>query len=233
MKAIILCGGRGTRLQPLTDTTPKTLLLVKERPILEHILENLPNKIEEVILVVDYLQDQIISFCKQNNNKFHFSLQCVPQIKDKKGTLAALLSVQQFISPGERFLVLNGDDLVAKSDLEKMLDHHRSFAVQHAVMPNYYKVQSSNGLLDSFEKQTEQEQFSGVNIATGTYVLDDQIFDFPYTFLKGNEIGIPQTILENKDMYPISIIEFSTWKPINTIVDLEEVNSINMATLTP
>lgn len=224
MKAIILCAGRGTRLQPLTDTTPKTLLLVKGKSILEHILENLPDEIHEVILIVDYLQEQIISFCKENAHKFHFSLRCVPQIKDQKGTLAALLSVRHLISQGERFLVLNGDDLVAKSDLEKMLIHHRSFAVQHAVMPNYYKVEDQNGILNSFAKQTEQEQKNGVRIATGTYVLDDQIFDFPYTFLKGNEIGIPQTILQHKNMYSVSVVEFSTWKPINTIDDFEEVD---------
>ena len=70
MKAIILCAGRGTRLQPLTDTVPKTLLTVKNKPILQHILENLPDQIDEVFLVVDYLKEKIIEFIA----KYHSDL---------------------------------------------------------------------------------------------------------------------------------------------------------------
>jgi NDP-sugar pyrophosphorylase family protein len=223
MKAIILCAGRGTRLQPLTDTTPKTLLDVKGKPILQHILENLPDQIEEVFLVVDYLKENIIDFIARHNSDI--KIQCVQQFHEKKGTLAALFSVKDFLEPGERFLVLNGDDLVSKIDLEKMLKHNRSFGIQKMIMPNYYKVVESKGLLDSFETQNEQEKKEGVLIATGTYLLDTEIFNFPYKLLKGDEIGIPQTILEQKKKYPINLVEFSTWTPINTIQDLENINN--------
>lgn len=223
MKAIILCAGRGTRLQPLTDTIPKTLLRVKGKPILQNILENLPDQIDEVFLVVDYLKENIIDFMA----KYHSDLkiQCVQQNHEQKGTLAALFSVKDFLTTGERFLVLNGDDLVLKSDLEKMFEYDRSFGIQKMVMPNYYKVVGDNGLLDSFVSQNDQEKIEGVFIATGTYVLDTEIFNFPYKLLKGDEIGIPQTILEQKKIYPINLVDFSTWTPINTIQDLENVNN--------
>jgi bifunctional UDP-N-acetylglucosamine pyrophosphorylase/glucosamine-1-phosphate N-acetyltransferase len=223
MKAIILCAGRGTRLQPLTDTIPKTLLDIKGKPILQYILENLPDQIDEVFIIVDYLKENIIDFIARYNSDI--KMQCVQQFHEKKGTLAALFSVKDFLEPGERFLVLNGDDLVSKVDLEKMLSHNRSFGIQKMIMPNYYKVIENKGLLDSFETQNEQEKKEGVFIATGTYLLDTEIFNFPYKLLKGDEIGIPQTILEQKKIYPINLVEFSTWTPINTIQDLGNINN--------
>jgi NDP-sugar pyrophosphorylase family protein len=224
MKAIILCAGRGTRLQPLTDTTPKTLLEVKGKPILDHILHELPNDITEVFLIVDYLADIIEKHVEEK--VYPFSISCVQQIADKKGTLAALLSVKDYLKDGERFLILNGDDLVKKCDLEKLIAYDRSFAVQKTIMPRYYKVTTKDGLLESFDPQNEEEKIAGVSIATGSYVLDTKIFDFEPRLLTGNEIGIPQTILDNKDIYPTHVVEFDSWVPINSKEDLDKVNNI-------
>jgi NDP-sugar pyrophosphorylase family protein len=227
MKAIILSAGRGTRLQPLTNTTPKSLLQVKNKPILEHILNNLPADISEVFIVVDYLSDHIKSFVDIAQDNYSFTIKCINQIKDKKGTMAALLSVRDSLIDNERFLVLNGDDIIEKKDIEKMLPYERSFGVQKMIMPNYYKVVSKNGFLNTFENQNETEKKVGVPIATGTYLIDTNIFNFTNRLLKGDEIGIPQTIIDNKDVYPINVVEFHSWKPINTIEDLEKVNHVD------
>lgn len=225
MKAIILAAGKGTRLQPLTLETPKSLLEVQGVPILEYILNELPDSIDEVIIVTDYLQQKILDFI---NSKTHrFSIQLVPQIQNEFGTMAALKSVKPFLREGEKFLVLNGDDLIIKSDLEKILQHERSFGVfKTSILPRYYKVVEKDGLLDSFQSQTDQEKNAGVPIATGTYLLDTQIFNFETRLLSGGEIGIPQTLVDNKDSYPVNIIHFESWRPINSIADLEKENSI-------
>jgi L-glutamine-phosphate cytidylyltransferase len=55
MQAVILAAGRGTRLKPFTDKTPKTLLKVKDKTILEQSLDKLPREINEVIIVIGYL----------------------------------------------------------------------------------------------------------------------------------------------------------------------------------
>ncbi len=224
MKAIILCAGRGTRLQPLTDTTPKTLLEVKGKPILDHILEELPNDITEVFLVVDYLADIIRNHVQKIS--YPFSITCVQQIPDKKGALAALLSVKDYLKDGERFLIVNGDDLIKKYDLEKLLAYGRALAVQKTIMPRYYKVATKDGLLESFNSQNEEEKIEGVPIATGSYILDTRIFDFEPRLLTGNEIGIPQTILDNKETYPTHVVLFDSWIPINSKDDLDKVNNI-------
>lgn len=225
MKAIILAAGKGTRLIPLTLETPKPLLIVRGLPILEHILNELPDLIDEVIIVTDHLHQKILNFV--NSKKYKLPIQLVPQIQNEIGTMAALKSARSFLREGERFLVLNGDDLVIKNDLEKMLENERSFGVFNTnILPRYYKVVEKDDLLDSFQLQTEQEKINGVFIATGTYVLDTQIFNFETRLLSGGEIGIPQTLVDNKDSYPVNIIHFESWRPINSIADLEKENSI-------
>jgi len=55
MKAIILAAGRGTRMKPLTDTTPKPLISIAGKPILEHNLEHIYESVDEIIIVIKYL----------------------------------------------------------------------------------------------------------------------------------------------------------------------------------
>jgi NDP-sugar pyrophosphorylase family protein len=59
MKAIILAAGRGTRLQPLTNTIPKPMIQICGKPILEYLMESLYSSVTEIILVVKYKEDII------------------------------------------------------------------------------------------------------------------------------------------------------------------------------
>ena len=63
MQCVILAAGKGTRMRPLTEHTPKPLIKVCGKPILQHIVEALPAEIDELILVVGYLEEQIRTFC--------------------------------------------------------------------------------------------------------------------------------------------------------------------------
>jgi len=63
MQCVIICAGKGTRMRPLTEHTPKPLLEVCGKPILQHVVEALPEEIDELVLVVGYLQEQIRSYC--------------------------------------------------------------------------------------------------------------------------------------------------------------------------
>lgn len=229
MKAIILAAGQGTRMRPMTYTTPKPLLQVAGRPIIDRIITELPNLITEVYIVVDHLREQIEAFAEHanRNNIYSVTISCFVESPEERGTFAALKSVRHMLTPGEKFLVLNGDDLVSRSDLEKMFNHERAFAVQHTtLMPRYHKITDINGVLDDFVPQSLEEQQEGARVATGTYLIDTQIFDFEPRLLHGGEIGIPQTILDHKNRYPVTVVDFESWIPINSIEDLERAGHL-------
>ncbi|MCX6752982.1 MAG: sugar phosphate nucleotidyltransferase [Candidatus Nomurabacteria bacterium] len=222
MKVIIFAAGKGSRLQPITDTTPKPLIQINNKPILSHIIESLPDEITEIYIVGKHLIEQLHVFSKTHNlNK---KITIVEQINSHTGTMAALLSVKDLfdLEKKERFLVLNGDDLQNKKELEMYLQYPRSFGVQHSHIP-YYAIESYNGIVKGFRKQTKEElEKGGAKIATGTYVLDTEIFKFEPIVLSDGDIGLPQTILSQKDTYPIHIVETTKWIPINSHEDLQK-----------
>jgi UDP-N-acetylglucosamine diphosphorylase / glucose-1-phosphate thymidylyltransferase / UDP-N-acetylgalactosamine diphosphorylase / glucosamine-1-phosphate N-acetyltransferase / galactosamine-1-phosphate N-acetyltransferase len=223
MKAVILAAGEGTRLRPLTLETPKPLLLVRGKPIIEHIFEELPEKIDEVVIVVAHLKKKLQSYL---GNSFKGRKIAYAEQGSMKGTLGALIAAKEFLKPGEKFLVLNGDDLNNKKELEKFLLHERAFGIQKAIMPNYYCVLEKDGYLAGFRNQTPDEKIQGASIATGVYLLNTYIFECPGVEVSGREYGLPQTINEVKDQYPITLVETQKWQPINSAADLERANSV-------
>src|SRR5579875_1902763 len=107
MDAIILAAGLGTRLRPYTLQTPKPLLPVQGRPILDWTLKALPRQVERILVVVHYLGEQIEAYLRQQK---HFAQWRVVRQEMPRGTGDAVLTCREHLhSP--RFMVLNGDDL--------------------------------------------------------------------------------------------------------------------------
>src|SRR5262249_35413194 len=113
MDAVILAAGLGTRLRPHTLKTPKPLLPVQGRPLLDWTLGALPAAVERVVVVVHYLAEQVEDYLGRQS---HFAQwQTVPQ-GEPRGTGDALRRCREHLR-SERFLVLNGDDLYGAADL--------------------------------------------------------------------------------------------------------------------
>src|SRR4051812_31198539 len=101
MDAIILAAGLGTRLRPHTLTTPKPLLPVRGRPILDWTLGALPPAIDRVIVVVNYLAEQIEQYLAQQK---HFASWQIVRQEQPRGTGDALRSCRAHLR-SDRFLV--------------------------------------------------------------------------------------------------------------------------------
>lgn len=221
MKAVILAAGEGTRLRPLTQSTPKPLIPIGGKTIIERIFESLPDEIDEVIMVVEHLKEKIKASLGDN-----FSGRKVTYANQgkKKGTYGALLSAKEFLEESENFLVLNGDDIHDKKELERFIKYPgRTFGIQKAIMPHYYSVLVNNeGFVEGFKKDSEGEKF----VATGVYVLDREIFEHTGVAVFGGEYGLPQTVLEQKNDFPLRAVVTKKWIPINSIEDIERVSKL-------
>lgn len=224
MKAIILAAGRGNRLRPLTDTIPKPLITINQIPIIDRLFSSLPDEIDEVVIVVEHLKEKIKEHIGDlfYNRKIFYVDQA-----HMRGTFGALSSARDLLSPGERFLVVNGDDIYSKEELEMHLHHKRAFGIQKMIMPGYHSIQlTADGSVDGFYPQGDMEKEQGAFVATGSYVADTDIFDTPAVQLRDGEYGLPQTLLSQKDTHPITAVVMKKWLPINSFEDKDDAEKM-------
>ncbi|HSX06822.1 MAG TPA: nucleotidyltransferase family protein [Candidatus Saccharimonadia bacterium] len=224
MKVVILAAGRGSRMLPLTEHTPKPLVKIAGKPIIDRIFESLPDQIDEAIIVVEHLKEKIIAHV--GTTFYGRPVRYVDQIA-MRGTLGALFSVRQLMKPNERFLVINGDDIHDKVELEKYLAYERAFGLQLVKMPGYLSTHlDAKGYITDLRDQTEHEKKNGALTATGAYVADTRIFDHPGVLLRNGEHGLPHTLLAQKDAYPIKGVITKKWLTVNSLDDVKSVESI-------
>ena len=114
MKVIILAAGRGERMRPLTDTTPKPLLKVNGTCLIDYVLYYLPRQITEIIIVVDYLGDQI----KNHVGKIHDGLKVTYVQGSSEGNAFSFLATKSLLKKKEKFMVIYGDEMPNAENME-------------------------------------------------------------------------------------------------------------------
>ena len=122
--AIILAGGEGTRLRPLTEDTPKPLIPVNGKPVLAYILEELEREgIREVLVSIGYKGEKIVDFLKEVGSKRKIRITYVQEEK-ALGTGGALrFALKKITKDYKDVFVINGDDLFTL-DLASMYELH-------------------------------------------------------------------------------------------------------------
>ena len=181
MQAVVLVGGEGTRLRPLTLETPKPMVPIMNVPFLERTLQRLKAAgIEDVILPAGYLPVAISSYFGDGS---HFGLNIDYVIEATPlGTAGAIKNVANFITGP--FFVLNGDVLTSL-DLRKMLAIHeqkKGMGVLHLIRaedPSAFGcvVHDADGRVTSFVEKPKREEAPTNEVNAGTYLLDPAILD--------------------------------------------------------
>jgi D-glycero-alpha-D-manno-heptose 1-phosphate guanylyltransferase len=123
INAIILVGGKGTRLQSVLADKPKPLAPVLGRPFLAHLLDRLAvwDRIDEVVLSSGYLSKQIEDFITEHRDRYPFLLKSLVE-KEPLGTGGAIFYAAEHCR-SDQIIVLNGDTIF-EVDLENFLDFH-------------------------------------------------------------------------------------------------------------
>lgn len=222
MQAVILAAGLGTRLRPLTDNTPKALVEVAGKKLVEYTLDNLPEEINEVVFVVGYLGDKIINHFGDN-----YKGKKVRYVEQNEffGTGHALKICERVLK--NRFLVLMGDIIYGRTDMEKCLQHERCILIDRTTGPvNGGKIvfDKNNELENIIEgKHSEAEVF----VNTGLFVITKEFFDYDLVKLEGkNEYGLPQTIVKMSREYPFKIEKADFWLSVGDYDELEKAEKI-------
>jgi dTDP-glucose pyrophosphorylase len=219
-KVVLMTGGLGTRLRPLTNETPKPMLKVGGRPLLESIILGFKKYgFTEIVLSVNYKSEIIENYFGDGSN-FGVSIKYVHENK-RMGTAGALSFMRELLS--EPFFVMNGD-LLTNINFEHMMDYHvenRSIATMGVREYDFqvpYGVVKSKGLdLKSIvEKPVHSFYVSG-----GVYVLDAKVLDF----VPENEYFDMPTLFEkviDKNLKCISFPIREYWLDIGNHLDFSQ-----------
>lgn len=223
MKAIILAAGEGKRLWPLTKSKPKPLLLVSRKTIIDRIIEELPDEITELIIVIGYKGDQI-----KEHLGTHVLGRPVTYVYQEKqlGTAHALGLCRQYIKPGERFMYIVGDDLHKKEFFEKLLKNERAVLVQEQEHPEHFGVVevSEDGFVKSIEEKPEHPKSNLVS--TGVFVLDDTLFNYQARLQDNGEYYMTDQIQKMIKDHKLKAEKTDFWQPIGYPEDLDRAEEL-------
>jgi mannose-1-phosphate guanylyltransferase len=179
MKAVILVGGEGTRLRPLTFKTTKAMVPILNRPFLEYLIQYLKeHSITNIILAMSYLPERIQSYFGDGNQfgvRIYYSIEDTPL-----GTAGAVKNAERYLD--ETFLMLNGD-IFTDLDITAMIDFHRerkakaTIAVTPVDDPTAYGLIETNagGRITRFLEKPSREEVTTNMINAGIYVLEPDI----------------------------------------------------------
>ncbi len=124
MKAVILAAGEGKRLRPFTETMPKVMLPVANKPILEHVFDALKKAgIDEIIIVVGYKKEVIMDYFKDYKE---VKIKYVTQDK-QLGTAHAFLQAKKHIK--DDFIVVSGDNIIDHKSIINLIKDKSEYSI--------------------------------------------------------------------------------------------------------
>jgi mannose-1-phosphate guanylyltransferase / phosphomannomutase len=198
MKGVLMAGGEGSRLRPLTSRRPKPLAPVAGKPVMEHIIALLRRHgITEIVATLHYLADEVESYFDSGAD-FGVTMEYV--VEDTPLGTAGAVKMADKLLAGETFIVISGDALT-DIDLTALIEHHKreendvTIALQRVTNPLEFGVvvTDENGRITRFlEKPSWGEVFSDT-INTGIYVLEPGILE---RMIRGRNYDF------SKDLFP-------------------------------
>lgn len=222
-KVILMVGGLGTRLRPLTENTPKPMLTVGNKPILQTIVEKFAEYgFINIIMCVNY-KSHVIQDYFQDGSTFGVNIEYITE-EERMGTAGALSLLKKL--PSEPFFVMNGD-LLTNVNFEQLHDYHlahHSVATmcvrEYDFQVPYGVVNIENGKVQSIVEKPVHKFF----VSAGIYILSPEVIHY---IPKGQFFDMP-TLFEklihmNQNSLSFPIREY--WLDIGRVEEYERANN--------
>lgn len=220
MKALILAGGMGKRLRPLTDDKPKPMIPISNKPILEWQIDWLKShNIRDIVLCTGYMGDNISEYFG-NGEKFDVNIEYSKE-EEPLGTGGALMQSHSLLESHSNFLVMNGDimtDIDPISLIQNLTDKLIGTIAVVALRSPFGEIEiQENGLISSF---TEKPILNDHWINAGIYCLSNNVFSYLSDVGSLESDVFPILATENK----LSAIKQNDikWRSIDSHKDIEE-----------
>ncbi|WP_165988364.1 mannose-1-phosphate guanyltransferase [Streptomyces sp. YIM 98790] len=221
MKAVVMAGGEGTRLRPMTASMPKPLLPVANRPIMEHVLRLLKQHgLTETVVTVQFLASLVKNYFG-DGEELGMELSYAHEEKPL-GTAGSVKNAEEALKD-DSFLVISGDALT-DFDLTDLIRYHREKGALVTVcltrVPNPLEfgitIVDDEGKVERFlEKPTWGQVFSDT-VNTGIYVMEPEVFDYVEADVSVDWSGdvFPRLLKEGRPIY--GYIAEGYWEDVGT-----------------
>ena len=228
MKAVIMAGGEGTRLRPLTCGLPKPMVPILDKPVMEHIINLVRSyDIKDIAVTMAYLPSIIINHFGDGSDwdvNLNYYTEDIPL-----GTGGSVLNAEDFLD--DTFIIISGDALT-DIDLKEAIDFHRkkgskaTLVLKKVANPLEYGViitDYEGKIIRFLEKPSWGEVFS-YTINTGIYVLEPEVLNY---YKKGDNFDFskdlfPKLLNDNIPMY--GYVSNAYWNDIGDLKVYKEVN---------
>ncbi|HOO22979.1 MAG TPA: nucleotidyltransferase family protein [Clostridia bacterium] len=215
MKAVIMSGGKGTRLYPLTRDIPKPMVKIIDKPVLEHIILHLKkHNITEIALTLGYKAESIIAYFGDGSA---WGVKLVYYVEDEPlGTAGSVKRTANFV--GDDFVVMSGD-AYCETDISRAIRFHKAknslftLVAQPKENPAGLGVLEldENNLVTSFIEKPDTTKPALIN--TGIYIINKQILSLiPEGFYDFGRQLIPRLVGE---VY--AYVDYGYWSDIGTL----------------
>lgn len=202
VKAVILAGGLGTRLQPYTFFMPKPMLPLGDKPLLEHIIAWLrSNKVKDIVICVSYLGKTIEDYFG-DGSKFDVKIEYAKSEKPL-ATAGQLKSAEKLLA--DTFVCVYGDSIY-QFDLCKMIKTHKAKKALVTMALMKYSTKLKYGFIDvdnggKVKSWNEKPEFKGL-INIGCYVMEPSFLDYvPKNSVVGMDKTFMRVLKSNKRVY--------------------------------
>ncbi|RME79635.1 MAG: nucleotidyl transferase [Chloroflexi bacterium] len=229
MKAVVMAGGVGSRLRPLTIERPKPMVPLVNKPVMAHILDLLKrHNITEVVVTLQYLATLIQDYFSDGSSlgmKIHYRVEETPL-----GTAGSVKRAQDLLD--DTFLVISGD-AVTNIDLRKVVEFHRArgalatLALYSLDNPVEYGVITTDeeGRILRFQEKPSRGSVMSDRVNTGIYVLEPEILDYfapdtPFDFARDL---FPMIHEQKKPLYGFTVDGY--WCDVGNIPEYMRANA--------
>ncbi len=231
MRAVVMAGGEGTRLRPLTTGKPKPLVPVMNRPIMEHIFMHLKSYgITEIVVTLYYLADQISGYFGDGSElglDIKYSIEESPL-----GTAGAVKQCEKYLKD-DSFVIVSGDALT-DARLDRAINFHRSRGSMATLLlarvPNPLEfgvvVTDNDGRIERFLEKPDWSNVFSDTVNTGMYVLEPEVFDLMENGKNTDwsQDVFPKMLEQQKALYGYVLGEDEYWCDIGNLEQYREAH---------
>ena len=216
MKVIILAAGKGERMRPLTLTTPKPLLEIQGKKVIDYVFDALPEDVDEAIVVVRYLGEKIKEYLgeRYKGKKIRYAE------GSEKGNAYSFLASKSLLQEGERFFIIQGDEPQRKIELKECLEKKYAWVCSYLpeVRPSgIATVDDSGRILEVLENpENPKSRWS----AMGTMLVDTDIFKYKPALHKDGEYHLSSMLNQFVKDHPVYMVEGVPRPPLTSLSHL-------------